>query len=72
MWWMLNDRLAKLNDYEIDPALLDRTLEFSEALGDLSRHQGIKTSAGMGDTDYMMQEYREFLEESGESVNVCL
>lgn len=69
MWWMLNERLKELNDYEADPALIDRTLEFSEALADLSRHPGIKTTESIDATDYTMQQYMEFLEENGESLS---
>jgi uncharacterized protein Smg (DUF494 family) len=56
--------LARLNDVSYDPEVIDRTLEFSEALACLKRVQpDIITSAGCTDLDYMCQGYEEYLEE---------
>jgi hypothetical protein len=55
--------LAKLND-SYDPELIDRTLEYSEALECIKRTDpGIITTTGCTDLDYMLQEYKEYLQE---------
>ena len=64
LWWMINVRLEILNQNEIDTALLDRTMEYGEALGALSRHSGIITHAGIDETDYMAEEYKVYLREN--------
>jgi hypothetical protein len=61
---MINVRLEKLNGDYWDPELLDRTLEFGEALGSLQDHQGIITS-NCTEYDYLMQGYQEYLSENG-------
>jgi hypothetical protein len=68
LWWMINDRLQELNEYEVDPALLDRTLEFGEALGDIARHPGIVTTPRIDDNQFMLEGFKEFLEENGEGI----
>lgn len=64
---MINDNLDKLNEHDYDPCMIDRTLEFGEALGDLSRHPEVITTSRTDDNEYMMQRYKEFLKENVEN-----
>ena len=58
---MINDKLDRLNNGNFDSALLDRTLEFGEALGELESKPGITTSS-CTQQDCVMQGYQEWLQ----------
>jgi hypothetical protein len=68
---MINGKLDGLNDAGVDTNLLDRTLEFGEALGELQTHPGIITSSYTQD-DYMMQGFREYLEENEPGMDISM
>jgi hypothetical protein len=62
---MINTRFESLNNFIVDPMLIDRAMEFGEALNWLERQPGIITSKDCTDLDYMMEGYQEYLEEQG-------
>lgn len=69
---MMNQRLESLNGANFDPELLDRMLEFGEALGDIKRHPGVITSKPLPEFHYMMQGFQEYQQEHEPDLDVSL
>lgn len=65
--------LERLNGSNYDPEIIDRTLEWGEALECLKRvDQGIVISEPVTENDYMMQGYQDYLQEHEPDLDISL